>query len=47
MIAGTTGTGKTNLGNRLVAHLVALGATGYVFDRAGHYEVLPRQPPGR
>ena len=46
VIAGTTGTGKTNLGNRLVAHLVALGATGYVFDRAGHYEVLAQLVPG-
>jgi len=46
VVTGTSGTGKTNLGNRLVAHLVALGAKGYVFDRAGHYEVLGELIPG-
>jgi hypothetical protein len=46
VVTGTSGTGKTNLGNRLVAHLVALGAKGYVFDRAGHYEVLCELIPG-
>lgn len=46
VVAGTSGTGKTNFGNRLVAHLVALGAKGYVFDRAGHYEVLGELIPG-
>jgi len=46
VIAGISGTGKTNVGNRLIAHLVAQGATGYVFDRAGHYEVLGELIPG-
>ena len=46
VVAGTSGTGKTNFGNRLVAHLVALGAKGYVFDRAGHYELLAQLIPG-
>jgi hypothetical protein len=46
VVTGTSGTGKTNLGNRLVAHLVALGAKGYVFDRAGHYELLGELIPG-
>jgi hypothetical protein len=46
VVAGTTDTGKTMLGNRLVGHLVALGATGYVFDRAGHYELLGELIPG-
>ncbi|MCA1678353.1 MAG: hypothetical protein LC777_05095, partial [Actinobacteria bacterium] len=46
VVTGTSGTGKTNLGNRLVAHLVALGAKGYVFDRAGHYELLGDLIPG-
>jgi hypothetical protein len=46
VVAGTTGTGKTNFGNRLIAHLVALGAKGYVIDRAGHYEMLSRLVPG-
>lgn len=46
VVAGTTGTGKTMFANRLVAHLVALGATGYVFDRAQHYEVLGDLIPG-
>jgi type IV secretory pathway VirB4 component len=46
VVTGTSGTGKTVLGNRLVAHLVALGARGYVFDRAGHYEVLGELIPG-
>ncbi|HEV2753123.1 MAG TPA: hypothetical protein VGV36_04720, partial [Solirubrobacteraceae bacterium] len=45
VVAGTSGTGKTHLGNRLVAHLVALGARGYIFDRAGHYEVLAQLIP--
>jgi hypothetical protein len=46
VVTGTSGTGKTNFGNRLVAHLVALGAKGYVFDRAGHYQVLAELIPG-
>ena len=46
VVAGTSGTGKTNFGNRLVAHLVALGAAGYVFDRSGHYDVLGELIPG-
>lgn len=46
VVTGTSGTGKTNFGNRLVAHLVALGARGYVFDRAQHYEVLGELIPG-
>jgi len=46
VVAGTSGTGKTHFGNRLVAHLVCLGARGYVFDRAGHYEVLSSLIPG-
>ena len=46
VVAGTSGTGKTHFGNRLVAHLVALGAKGYVFDRSGHYEILGRLIPG-
>ncbi|MGI8944770.1 MAG: hypothetical protein ACR2GL_00840 [Thermoleophilaceae bacterium] len=46
VVTGTSGTGKTTLGNRLVAHLVALGAKGYVFDRSAHYEVLGDLIPG-
>ncbi|MDQ3721594.1 MAG: hypothetical protein M3376_00670, partial [Actinomycetota bacterium] len=46
VVAGTSGTGKTHFGNRLVAHLVALGAKGYVFDRSGHYELLAQLIPG-
>ena len=44
--AGTSGTGKTLFGNRLMAHLVALGAKCYVFDRSGHYELLVQLIPG-
>jgi TraG P-loop domain len=46
VVAGMSGTGKTHFGNRVVAHLVALGARGYVFDRSGHYEILGRLIPG-
>lgn len=47
VVAGTSGTGKTVFGNRLMAHLVAsMGARGYVFDRSGHYEVLGELIPG-
>jgi len=46
VISGQSGTGKTMFGNRLVAHLVSLGAQGYVIDRSGHYEVLGELIPG-
>lgn len=46
VISGISGTGKTNLGNRLVAHFAALGVQWYVFDRAGHYDVLGELIPG-
>lgn len=46
VMAGRSGTGKTHVANRLLGHLVALGAHGYVFDRAGHYRILAQLIPG-
>ena len=40
VIAGKSGAGKTVTANRLVAQMVAMGARGFLFDRAGHYELL-------
>ncbi|HWC27165.1 MAG TPA: hypothetical protein VG474_11330 [Solirubrobacteraceae bacterium] len=46
VIAGRSGVGKTVTANRLVCQMVALGARGYLFDRAGHYELLAELIPG-
>ena len=40
VIAGKSGAGKTVTANRLVAQMVAMGARGFLYDRAGHYELL-------
>ncbi len=46
VIAGRSGVGKTVTANRLVAQLVAMGARGFLYDRAGHYELLADLIPG-
>ena len=42
VIAGRSGSGKTMTANVLLARCLALGARGFVIDRAGHYETLTR-----
>lgn len=39
---GLSGSGKTTLMNKLLGSVVALGASGFVFDRAGHFQTLTR-----
>ena len=46
VIAGRSGVGKTVTANRLVAQMVAMGAHGFLYDRAGHYELLADLIPG-
>jgi hypothetical protein len=46
VIGGRSGVGKTVTANRLIAQMVAMGAHGFLFDRAGHYEVLADLIPG-
>ncbi|MCA1678889.1 MAG: hypothetical protein LC777_08080, partial [Actinobacteria bacterium] len=46
VIAGRSGVGKTVTANRLVAQMVAMGAHGFLYDRAGHYELLSDLIPG-
>jgi hypothetical protein len=46
VIAGRSGVGKTVTANRLVAQMVAMGAHGFLYDRAGHYELLAELIPG-
>jgi len=40
LIAGRSGSGKTMTANVILSRCLALGARGFVIDRAGHYEVL-------
>jgi hypothetical protein len=42
VIAGRSGAGKTLTANVLLSRCLALGARGFVIDRAGHYEILTR-----
>src|SRR4051812_20989320 len=42
VIAGRSGAGKTMAANVLLSRCLALGARGFVIDRAGHYETLTR-----
>jgi hypothetical protein len=37
---GLSGSGKTTLMNKLLGSVVAVGASGFVFDRAGHFRTL-------
>lgn len=37
---GLSGSGKTTLMNKLLGSVIAFGASGFVFDRAGHFETL-------
>ncbi|HUR85499.1 MAG TPA: hypothetical protein VMY78_09150 [Solirubrobacteraceae bacterium] len=46
VITGRSGVGKTVTANRLVAQMVAMGARGFLYDRAGHYELLAELIPG-
>jgi hypothetical protein len=42
IIAGRSGAGKTLTANILLSRCLAMGARGFVIDRAGHYEILTR-----
>ena len=42
VIAGRSGSGKTMTANIILSRCLALGARGFVIDRAGHYEILTR-----
>ena len=42
VIAGRSGSGKTMTANVLLSRCLAMGARGFVIDRAGHYEILTR-----
>ncbi len=46
LIAGRSGSGKTMTANVILARSLALGARGFVIDRAGHYETLTRLVAG-
>jgi hypothetical protein len=46
VINGRSGTGKTVLANVLIARAQAQGATGYVIDRAGHFDFHASLIPG-
>ncbi len=37
---GLSGSGKTTLMNKLLGSVLCVGASGFVFDRAGHFETL-------
>ena len=42
VIAGRSGSGKTMTANVILSRCLAMGARGFVIDRAGHYEILTR-----
>jgi type IV secretory pathway VirB4 component len=42
VIAGRSGSGKTVAANTLLSRCLAMGARGFVIDRAGHYRMLTR-----
>jgi hypothetical protein len=42
LIAGRSGSGKTMTANVILSRCLAMGARGFVIDRAGHYETLTR-----
>ncbi|MGA2014790.1 MAG: hypothetical protein ABSH51_30280, partial [Solirubrobacteraceae bacterium] len=42
VISGRSGSGKTMTANVVLSRCLALGARGFVIDRAGHYETLTR-----
>ncbi|MGA2014538.1 MAG: hypothetical protein ABSH51_28970, partial [Solirubrobacteraceae bacterium] len=42
VISGRGGSGKTMTANTILSRCLALGARGFVIDRAGHYETLTR-----
>jgi hypothetical protein len=46
VIAGRSGSGKTMTANLTLARCLAVGARGFVIDRAGHYETLTRLVDG-
>jgi type IV secretory pathway VirB4 component len=46
MIAGRSGAGKTLTANLILSGCLALGARGFVIDRAGHYEILTQLVDG-
>jgi TraG P-loop domain len=46
VIAGRSGSGKTMTANLSLARCLAVGARGFVIDRAGHYETLTRLVDG-
>ena len=46
VIAGRSGSGKTMTANLTLARCLAVGARGFVIDRAGHYEILTRLVDG-
>jgi hypothetical protein len=46
LVNGKSGGGKTFVVNVLLARLLAHGMTGFVLDRAGHYDFLCRLLPG-
>jgi len=37
---GLSGSGKTTLMNKLLGSVLCVGASGFVFDRAGHFKTL-------
>ena len=39
-VTGQSGSGKTNTLNMLLGRAVAMGARGFVLDRAGHFSTL-------
>jgi TraG P-loop domain len=46
LISGHSGSGKTMTANVLLSRSLAVGARGFVIDRAGHYETLTRLVDG-
>ena len=46
VIAGRSGSGKTMTANVILSRCLALGARGFVIDRAGHYEILTQLVDG-
>lgn len=46
VIAGRSGSGKTTTANVVLSRCVAVGARGFIIDRAGHYETLTSLIPG-
>ena len=46
LINGKSGAGKTVTGSAILGRCLAMGARGFVLDRAGHYEILTRLVDG-